>query len=340
MPLEIIRNDITKLKVDAIVNAANRSLLGGGGVDGAIHRAAGSSLLDECRSLGGCEVGQSKITKGYKLPAKYVIHTVGPIWSGGSKNEEEMLRSCYLSSLNLAKEHHLKSIAFPLISSGVYGYPKDQALKVAVGTIGEFLLYNDMMVYLVVFDKSAFVFSKKLFSSIKQYIDDNYVDENEERYRRRSLHEEKNQLYIGELPIEVDTCIMADIEVNKKKRSLDEVINQLDDTFSERLLRLIDQKAKTDVETYKKANIDRKLFSKIRSDKNYKPSKATILAFALALELSLDETKDFLMTAGFALSRSSRFDIIIEYFIVNEIYNIHEVNEALFAFDQALLGVS
>ena len=340
MPLEIIRNDITKLKVDAIVNAANRSLLGGGGVDGAIHRAAGSSLLDECRSLGGCEVGQSKITKGYKLPAKYVIHTVGPIWSGGSENEEAMLRSCYLNSLNLAKEHHLKRIAFPLISSGVYGYPKDQALKVAVGTIGEFLLNNDMNVYLVVFDKSAFGFSKKLFSSIKQYIDDNYVDENEQRYCRRSIHEEENQLYIGEVPVEADTYMMADTEVNKSKRSLDEVINQLDDTFSERLLRLIDQKAKTDVETYKKANIDRKLFSKIRSDKNYKPSKATILAFALSLELSLDETKDFLMTAGFALSRSNRFDIIIEYFIVNGIYNIHEVNEALFAFDQVLLGVS
>ena len=340
MPLEIIRNDITNLKVDAIVNAANRSLLGGGGVDGDIHRAAGSALLDECRSLGGCEVGQSKITKGYELPAKYVIHTVGPIWSGGSENEEAMLRSCYINSLNLAKEHRLKRIAFPLISSGAYGYPKDQALKVAVGTIGEFLLNNDMKVYLVVFDKSAFGFSKKLFSSIKQYIDDNYVDENEERYRRRSIHEEENQLYIGEMPVESDTCMMADMEVNKSKRTLDEVINQLDDTFSERLLRLIDQKEKTDVETYKKANIDRKLFSKIRSDKNYKPSKATVLAFALALELSLDETKDFLMTAGFALSHINRFDIIIEYFIRNEIHNIHEVNEALFAFDQALLGVS
>lgn len=338
MPLKIIRDDITKLKVDAIVNAANHSLLGGGGVDGAIHRAAGPELLEESRTLGGCEVGQSKITKGYKLPAKYVIHTVGPIWKGGLENEEALLRDCYLNSLNLAKEHHLQSIAFPLISSGAYGYPKDQALRVAVGAIGEFLLHHDMKVYLVVFDKSAFGFSKKLFSGIKQYIDDNYVDEKEQGYQSRSLSEEENQFYIGELPIEVDTRMVADMAIAQTKRSLDEVINQLDDTFSERLLRLIDQKEKTDVEIYKKANIDRKLFSKIRSDKNYQPSKATILAFALALELSLDETKDFLMTAGFALSRSSRFDIIIEYFIVNEIYNIYEVNEALFAFDQALLG--
>lgn len=338
MPLEIIREDITKLSVDAIVNAANRSLLGGGGVDGAIHRAAGLSLLAECRTLGGCQVGKAKVTKGYNLSAQYVIHTVGPVWNGGAENEEALLRSCYQNALCMAKELGLESIAFPLISAGAYGYPKDQALKVAVGTIGEFLLKNDMKVYLVVFDKSALGFSKKLFSSIKQYIDDNYVDENEQRYRRRSIHEEESQRYINELLVEADTCMMADMGANESKRSLDDVINQLDDTFSERLIRLIDQKAKTDVETYKKANIDRKLFSKIRSDKNYKPSKATILAFALALEMSLDETKDFLMTAGFALSRSSKFDIIIEYFITQKIYDIYEVNETLFAFEQPLLG--
>lgn len=339
MPLEIVRNDITKLKVDAIVNAANSSLLGGGGVDGAIHRAAGPSLLEECRTLGGCEVGQAKITKGYRLPAKYVIHTVGPIWAGGLKNEEGLLRSAYQNSLNLAKEYNLESVAFPLISSGAYGYPKDQALKVAVEVIAEFLLENEMRIYLVIFDKAAFGFSKKLFSNIRQYIDDHYVDEREERYPRYKLEEEESHLQMRDFLVETDASLGAEVEDDKGKRSLDEVINQLDDTFSERLFRLIDQKEKTDVEIYKKANVDRKLFSKIRSDKNYKPSKATVLAFALSLELSLDETKDFLMTAGFALSRSSKFDIIIEYFIENEIYNIHQVNEALFAFDQSLLGV-
>jgi O-acetyl-ADP-ribose deacetylase (regulator of RNase III) len=337
MPLEIIRNDITKLKVDAIVNAANRSLLGGGGVDGAIHRAAGPSLLTECRTLGGCEVGKAKVTKGYNLPANHVIHTVGPIWHGGTENEETLLRSCYQSSLCMAKELGLESIAFPLISAGAFGYPKDQALKIAVETIAGFLLECDMKVYLVVFDKAAFGLSQKLFVSISQYIDDNYVAEHSGRNRCRNIYEEDQQLYTQELEHVESICKSISAECD---RSLTDVLSELDDTFSERLLRLIDQKGYSDVVAYKRANIDRKLFSKIRSDKNYKPSKATILAFALALELSLDETKDFLLTAGFALSRSNRFDIIIEYFIVNQIYNIHEVNEALFAFDQALLGVS
>lgn len=337
MPLEIIRNDITKVHVDAIVNAANPSLLGGGGVDGAIHGAAGPELLAECRTLGGCEIGQAKITKGYNLPAKYVIHTVGPVWNGGKNNEEKLLADCYKNSLALAKDYKLASIAFPLIASGAFGYPKDKALKTAISVIGDFLLSNEMTVYLVVYDKSAFMLSEKLFSSIKEYIDDKYIEERP--LSRRDIVEEAYQLNEVYLEDPVSFSVEAPTPVKKHKRSLDDLVNNMDETFSQMLLRLIDEKEMTDAETYKKANIDRKHFSKIRNDIYYKPSKPTVLAFAIALELNLDETKDLLLKAGFALSQSSKFDIIIEYFIENRNYNIFEINEALFAFDQNLLGV-
>lgn len=346
MPIQIIRNDITKINCEAIVNAANSTLLGGGGVDGAIHKAAGKGLLLECMKLGGCKVGQAKITGGHKLPCKYVIHTVGPKWKGGTHGEKEMLESCYRNSLSLARDNQCESVAFPLISSGVYGYPKDQALRVAVDTITEFLIENDMMVYIVVFDKSSFTISEKLFTDIASYIDDKYVDTHFEfnRTRRDALGE---STILGETKIldaeEADRCItptafQQPLPAMPQAMSLDELVDHIDESFSEMLLRKIDEKGMTDAQCYKKANIDRKLFSKIRSDVNYKPSKTTAIAFAIALELPLEETKDMLMKAGFALSHSNKFDIIIEYFINNRNYNVFEINEALFAFDQSLLG--
>lgn len=346
MPIKIVRNDITKIECDAIVNAANSTLLGGGGVDGAIHRAAGPGLLMECMKLGGCKTGQAKLTRAYKLPSKFVIHTVGPKWKGGQNGERSLLESCYRESLQKAAENNCESIAFPLISSGIYGYPKDQALKVAVDTITSFLIEHDILVYLVVFDKSSFQISEKLFSDIASYIDDKYVDTNFifSRSRRNECDE---STVLAETTIvggwDKEECAYAPMAqpslAMPKAASLEDAVKQIDESFSQMLLRKIDENGMTDSECYKKANIDRKLFSKIRSDVNYKPSKTTAIAFAIALELDLAETKDMLMKAGFALSHSNKFDIIIEYFITNQNYNIFEINEALFAFDQSLLGV-
>ncbi|HOQ10523.1 MAG TPA: macro domain-containing protein [Syntrophomonadaceae bacterium] len=324
MPLHLVRNDITKMKVDAIVNAANSALQRGGGVCGAIFAAAGARELQEaCNKIGGCKVGEAVITPGFRLPAKYIIHTVGPVWQGGKANEPQLLRNCYINSLTLALEHKCESIAFPLISSGIYGYPKDQALHVAVSAISEFLFTHEANVYLVLFDKNAVTLSEKLFSAITKYIDDNYAEEHLLRERRRGIELlDTSYHHIQESP----------------RRSLEHILDQLDESFSEMLLRLIDEKGLTDVETYKRANIDRKLFSKIRSNKDYHPSKVTALALAIALKLNLDETLDLLSKAGYTLSPSSKFDVIIQYFIEEGNYNIFEINEALFYFDQPTLG--
>lgn len=321
MPLEIVRNDITKMPVDAIVNAANETLLGGGGVDGCIHRAAGPELLQECRRLGGCKTGEAKITGAYRLPCRYIIHTVGPVWNGGKCGEREQLASCYRTSLALAKKHGCETVAFPLISSGVFGYPKDQALRVAVDTISEFLAENDMTVYIVIFDRKAFQISGRLFADIAEYIDDHYVDAFAELRQERML--------------KMQDCA---VPTPMAASGLDEALAHLDAGFSETLLKLIDRSGKKDAEVYKKANVDRKLFSKIRNNPDYKPSKPTAVAFAIALELSLPETRDLIGRAGYALSPSSKFDVIIEYFIMQRDYDIFKINEALFAFDQSLLG--
>lgn len=337
MPLQIVRNDITKMPVDAIVNAANSSLLGGGGVDGCIHRAAGPKLLAECRTLGGCQTGDAKITNAYDLPCNYVIHAVGPIWRGGQFHERELLTSCYENSLALAKEKHCETIAFPLISSGIYGYPKAQALKVAIDAISAFLMENDMTVYIVIFDfdKAAYRISSKLFSDIASYIDDHYVEthinKTSEAMRRQKQFQEMDLCESISLPEPSNVPL-------SKAATLEDALQQMDESFSEMLLRKIDESGMTDSQCYKKANIDRKLFSKIKNDKYYKPSKPTVLAFALALELPLPEIQDMLMKAGFALSHSSKFDIIVEYFILKQNYSIYEINEALFAFDQSLIG--
>ncbi len=332
MPLIIVRNDITKMEVDAIVNAANNSLLGGGGVNGAIHAAAGPRLLTECRTLGGCETGQAKITKAYNLKSKYVIHTVGPVWNRGNKEEEKLLADSYKNSLQLAIDNNLESVAFPLISTGAFKLPIDNAINIATTVIRNFLIEHEMTIYLVVYDRKSLIISQDLFEDVSQYIDDNYVDQHTSPSRITLLNSEhRNSYSIPPIRKKPDSSIT--------ERNLENMLLDIEDTFSERLLKLIDIKGYTDVETYKKANIDRRLFSKIKGSKNYRPKKQTVIAFCLALELNIDETKDFLLTAGYALSNSSQFDLIIRYHIDNEIYDVYEVNQSLFHFNQNLLGV-
>ena len=379
MPFEIIRNDITKLKADAIVNAANTSLLAGGGVCGAIFAAAGADRLREaCNNLAPIKTGEAVITKGFALPAKYIIHAAGPVYQDGNRNEEALLRSCYTNALDLAKKHRCESIAFPLISSGIYGYPKDEALAVATDAIKAWLMNNDMHISLVVFDKAAFTLSNELLGDVKAFIDENYVDESNRRFGRRysdqlrvaeadvnseamldEIGNNEESAAFGSAAEEFDVSVLPESPAHKKLSAakpfaqmssvgsvkldgivgrLDDVVDRLDEPFTATLLRLIDAKGKSDVEVYKRANLDRKLFSKIRTGKGYMPSKKTAVALAVALELSLSETRDLLERAGFALSRSVVFDVIIEYFITRKRYDIFEINNVLFEYDQPLLG--
>ena len=415
MPFQIVHNDITKMNTDIIVNAANSALQPGEGVCGAIFRAAGfEGLAAECETKAPCPTGSAVITGAYDMPVKYIIHAVGPVWRGGSHNERNLLAGAYRSALELARQYQCQSIAFPLISAGIYGYPKDQALAVAISTISEFLLQYEMDVYLVVFDRSAVQLSEKLFAEVQHYVDTYYVPEPRRRWEQESawLSEEEQATWIPQnrfTPIE-ESCeaamtpapmaskseteepiiesskkkpgldkkvrlsakiskpggfrpqsmpaptapgsvfggtspkvsvadgVMAKGGILKSQRSLQDLLARSQETFSEMLLRLIDEKGYTDVEVYKRANMDRKLFSKIRSNKDYHPKKATVFALAIALRLSVDEATDLLGKAGYTFSDSYKQDIIVRYFLERGEYDMFTINETLFCFEESLLG--
>lgn len=337
MPFEIVRNDIVNMQVDAVVNTANPNPVIGSGVDSGIHKKAGHELLVARQKIGCIDFGDAAITPGFDLDARYVIHTVGPVWKDGSHREEQILSSCYRNSLTLAKEHECESIAFPLIATGNYGFPKSLALQIAVREISTFLLENEMQVYLVVFGREAFALSEKLFKSVNSYIDENYIRSKKlDEYGTESMYGSRLETRRIREQECADMSVGAAIPMDSDDWG--QLINDLDAGFSETLLQLIDRTGKKDSEIYKKANVDRKLFSKIRNNMDYRPSKTTALAFAFALELDVEETKDFISRAGFALSHSSKFDVIVEYFLVNRNYNVFELNEVLFAFDQPLIG--
>ena len=345
MPFAIVRNDITKMQVDAIVNSANPRAIVGGGVDRAIHQAAGAELLAARKMIGDIATGTAAVTPAYRLHARYVIHTVGPVWQDGSHGERELLSRAYQNSLRLAAERDCSSIAFPLLSAGVFGCPSEIAIAAAVQAIRDFLQEHDMDIYLVVFDRKSFKISDTLFDDVQSYLDERYVAELlEEEYRgddrdhRIAACHEEAYLDATEACVSEAAPMFAAKDADAGARSLEHLLDDIDDTFSETLLRLIDLKGKSDPEIYKRANVDRKHFSKIRNNPAYQPSKNTALTFAVALELDLDETRDFIGRAGYALSRSSKMDVIVEYFIERKEYDIFTINETLFAFQQPLLG--
>lgn len=379
MPFQIVRNDITKMHVDAIVNTANPMPGYGAGIDSAVYEAAGKEkLLAKRHEIGAIDRGSSVITGGYNLPAKYIIHTVGTAWQGGKEGEENIIRSCYRSVFEVALKNDISSLAIPLLASGSYGFPKGIALRIALSEIEAFMSVSDMDVYLVVFDEKSVSLSSELYGDIDEYINDNYVDEKNQveypdSYGRTESVVQRSEFFegglasIGAVPrflkankaekkkgsnkkaesieatfedeeemLSSDMCLSAPIL--EEERSLDDVVNNLDKTFMELVFSFADAKGLTDVEVQKKANLDRKAFSKLKCGTTKNPSKSTALALAVALELDLDDTKDLLSRAGLALSPCSKQDVIVQYFIEKEAYDIYEINVALFEHGEQLLG--
>ena len=340
MPFLMIRNDITKVAADAIVNPANRNLLQGSGTSRAIYQAAGEQeLTASCEAIGRCDLGRAVCTPAFGLPAKYIFHAVCPAWHGGFFGEAKQLAGAYHSALELAAEYHCESVAFPLLSSGNYGYPKEQAFRIAVDTITQYVMEHDLTVYLVLYDQHSLAVSRKLFASVEEYIDDHYVAQNDESYefdrwrresaeRRRRLEEEAAPMLEAAAP---PAAPMA-------ARSLEHLMDNLGESFTTRLLRLIDERGLKDSTVYKQSNISRQHFSKIQCNRDYNPKKKTVLAFAVGLHLSEGETIDLLKSAGYAFSDGSKRDWIVRYCLEHKIYNINQVNTLLFEYDQEQLG--
>lgn len=338
MPFEIVRNDITNMRVDAIVNAASRFPQVNPGVNSAIHKKAGPALLEARKAIGYIEPGSAAITPGFALEAAYVIHAATPTWTDGLHGEAKLLRQAYDMCLELAVKNRCETIAFPLLASGNHGFPKSKALQVAIAAFSEFLMEHELQIYLVVFSKDSVKLSENLVSRVASYIDENYVAAYEqETYGAGNENRRYRMNCVAQAPREcaAKSCMQESCQI---PLSLDDFLKEKDAGFTETLLRLIDQTGKKDSEIYKKANISKQHFSKIRNNLNYKPTKPTAIALALALELNLDDTKDLIGRAGYALTNSSKFDLIIRYFIEQGNYNVVEINIALYEFDQSLLG--
>ena len=390
MPFLMVRNDIVNMETDAIVNPANSRLLEGRGTSRGIFLTAGEEQLSQaCARIGGCDVGKAVITPGFALRARYIIHAVCPRWQDGMHGEQALLSSAYTESLKLADQYGLESIAFPLLSSGNYGYPKEAAMRTAVDAITAFLADHEMTVYLVLYDQSAVEVRREIADQLDEFLAEHYVEMIDEDYAAKKdesfcredmnapahfwdtmmdadLSEESGPPAFGNAaPSAPDSAgpaappwvprpssaspgperreapgqkSLSSQRPVRARRKLSDLMSKKPETFSEMLLRLIDERGLKDSDVYKKANVDRRHFAKIRKDPDYTPKKATVFAFAVALELSYDETKDLLMRAGYAFSVCSRFDMILQFFIENHMYNVFDINEALFSYDLPTLG--
>lgn len=376
MPFSIVRDDISRVRADVLVNAANVRLAPGGGVCGALFSAAGfDEMRAACEAIGGCATGDAVATPAFNLPARWCVHAVGPIWRGGRAHEEELLHRCYRSAFARAVELGARSVAFPLISAGIYGFPVERALAIAREEVTAFLRHHDeVALTLVVFERAVVQMGNALVEQVQEYIDDEYVDSSS--FMRRDTGELERELQWTEdasaplsvemaEPVALPECLQEDdasiaasrpfVAANirmpgaampgapsRAGATLDAEIAQLvatlDAPFSTTLLALIDARGMTDAEVYHRANISRQLFSKIRGNESYRPSKQTVVALAIALELDMSATQDLLARAGFTLSKSSKFDVIVRFFIERSIYDLFQLNEVLFAYDLPLVG--
>lgn len=334
MPLKIVRSDLLLVRCDAIVNPSDVFLSGSGSIDLKIHESCGHMLDNELSNYDVIDVSNAIVTKAYNLnTCKYVIHTVGPIYEDGEHNEFNKLRECYRNVLKVAFEHNLESIAVPLISSGTFGFPKKEAYLIAIEEINKFLIETDMLIYLVVYDKESFSISKELSHDVKSYISEKLIQKDSNTSFKSPLVYASNDRLRN-----IDQSeIKFSISINSFNESADKSF-ELDESFSESVLRIIDEKELKDTEVYKKALLNRKLFSTLRSNKDYRPSKKTAISLCIALELNIDETNDLLKKAGFVLSHSNLFDVIIEYYIIKGIFDMYEINCALLDNDQEIFG--
>ena len=355
MTFKIVRNDITKVKADVIVNTANQNPICASGTDLAIYEAAGKEkLLAERVAIGKIARGHIAVTGAYNLKAKYIIHTVGPIWTDGKHHEFEILENCYRKSLQKALKLKCESIAFPLISTGTYGFPKDKALQIAVSVFSQFLTENEMEIILVVFDKRAFQLSGQIVGDIDSYIDANYVREiykkeypiksrrstrikelEEKDFNEEMLQRDKDNYPLEEM---ADTG-MTELLVPLENISLEDQLANIGASFHDKLFELIDEAHLDNKDVWKRANLDRKHFSKIQCDQNYHPKKKTVMALCIALQLDLEQARDLLARADWAFSPSSKVDLIVQKAIIDKQYDIMQLNVTLFKYTNEILGV-